>query len=360
MDTLPYHEAPKGREGNFTKKNEPEEGQTPSNSYEVNGFERIGSNTSINSLFDSNEYYCDAFKTNATQTAASSMISTPFLLTLKENILEVEDFNTLISKKLNFNKTIIILVGLPASGKSTISKQLCSYFDQKNFKSKIYNAGDIRRRLKHNSFNSSDFFDPNNLKAKHEREVFATTSLSTLIHDLNQGNISVGFLDATNTTLERRNKIMQYIRETPTRADNVILMDIQCNDQTLINFNISGKAFNADYKGKDYNTSVRDFKERSKHYIKIYDPISEEELASYRGVASLYVQIVNGGKKFKFKDIPGSNEVDIQTENDVLTCLTDFIKNYPEREGKRYFEAVEAFYKSKNNSSSNFKLACDL
>ena len=153
---------------------------------------------------------------------------------------------------------------------------------------------------------------------------------------------------------------MQYIRETPTRADNVILMDIQCNDQTLINFNISGKAFNADYKGKDYNTSVRDFKERSKHYIKIYDPISEEELASYRGVASLYVQIVNGGKKFKFTDIPGSNEVDIQTENDVLTCLTDFIKNYPEREGKRYFEAVEAFYKSKNNSSSNFKLACDL
>ena len=356
MDTFPYHEVPKGREGNFGKKNleinmkkEPEEGQIPINSYGVNAFERIESNASLNSLFDSNEYYCDAFKTNGTQTAASSMISTPFLLTLKENILEVDDFNNLISQKLNFNKTIIILVGLPASGKSTISKQLCSYFDQKNYKSKIYNAGDIRRKLKQNSFNSSDFFDPNNLKAKHEREVFATTSLSTLMHDLNQGNINVGFLDATNTTLERRNKIMQYIRDTPIRLDNVILMDIQCNDQTLINFNISGKAFNADYKGKDYTTSVRDFKERSKHYIKIYEPISEKELASYRDVANLYVQIENGGKKFKFTNISESNEVDFERENDFLTCLTDFIKNYPDKEGKRYFEAVEAFYKGKNN-----------
>lgn len=356
MDTLHYHEALKGRESSSTRKcieinmkKDTEENQTPINSYGGNHFERIGSNTSINSLFDYNEYYCDAFKTNTTQTAASSMISTPFLLTLKENALEVDEFNTLVSQKLNFKRTVIILVGLPASGKSTISKQLCGYFDQKNHKTKIYNAGDIRRRLKHNSFNSSEFFDPNNLKAKYEREVFATTSLSNLMHDLNKGNINVGFLDATNTTLERRNKIMQYIRETPIRVDNVILMDIQCNDETLINFNISGKAFNADYKGKDYNTSVHDFKERAKHYEKIYDPINEKELATYKDVASLYVQIINGGKKFKFTNIGDSNDVDIQADNQIVTHLTNFITKYPEREGKRYFEAVEAFYKSKNN-----------
>lgn len=337
-----HHFPRKGIEINICR--DLDEGMSPTNSYGARDFRRISSSTSINSVFDSHDYYSDNSHKNNTTT--SSSISTPFLLTIKENSLGVEELN-ILAQKLKFNKTIVILVGLPASGKSTISKQLCGFLELKNYKAKIYNAGDIRRKFKHNSFNSSDFFDPKNLKAKYEREIFATTSLSTLLHDLDKGCTNVGFLDATNTTLERRNKIIQYIKDSLVRVDNVIIMDIQCTDENLFNFNISGKAFNADYVGKDYNKSVQDFKERSKHYIKIYDQIGADELASYNDVATCYVKIVNGGKEYKFTNICNSDGSDSRSDSEILAILNDFVKNYPEREGKRYFEAVDAFYKNK-------------
>lgn len=340
---MPYSDNRKyGIESNVKK--EPKELQGGPGSYnsEFEHMKRIGSSNSVDSLFDTYDY---GSKSNVACTSASSMNVTPLTSVRVDGFFEIEELKRRIAQETDAIKTVVLLAGLPASGKSTISKQLCNFLNGRCHKSKIYNAGDIRRRQKGNSFNDSEFFNPDNLQGKYEREMFATTSLNDLMHDLDSGNTSVGFLDATNTTLDRRNKIVQHVRDWSTRA-NVIIIDIKCTDESLVNFNISGKAYNPDYREKNYLESISDFRERARHYSKIYNPITKEEVSTYEDVMSLYVQVTNGGREYKFIN---ANEADLKVpvDNEIIRLLTEFIEGYSTTEGKRYFEAVDAFYKSK-------------
>ena len=55
-------------------------------------------------------------------------------------------------------KLIIIMIGLPARGKSFISQKLHNYFSWKGLVSKIFNAGD-KRRESYDFTNSEEFFN---------------------------------------------------------------------------------------------------------------------------------------------------------------------------------------------------------
>ena len=60
-----------------------------------------------------------------------------------------------------------MLVGLPASGKSTICKQFQEFINENSeYNAQIYNAGDVRRRRSASEFNDAQFFDPNNEQGK--------------------------------------------------------------------------------------------------------------------------------------------------------------------------------------------------
>ena len=64
-------------------------------------------------------------------------------------------------------KLILLLVGLPASGKSTICKQFQEFINENSeYNAQIYNAGDVRRRRSASEFNDAQFFDPNNEQGK--------------------------------------------------------------------------------------------------------------------------------------------------------------------------------------------------
>lgn len=114
-------------------------------------------------------------------------------------------------------------------------------------------------------------------------------------------------------------------------------MEVQCNDDRLLNFNINGKAHNLDYKEKNYLSSISDFKLRSEHYYKIYEPITTEELKSYP--ISMYLKVVNGGEFLE------NSLVDEEfQEEEIFDKIRAFEMDYFESEGKRYYEAVDAFY----------------
>lgn len=302
---------------------------TPSNvsSYSSSLNLRSMSTTSMNSLFDYNP-----------TTQASTVADTPnnaSSTTQINQLIRINDLHDLIHRKLS-NKTIIMLVGLPASGKSTISKQLCQYLNDNNIKSDIYNAGNTRRSQRQSS--NSEFFNPSNTSAKAERELYANMTMNNLLHDLEHDIVNVGFLDATNTTKERRARMLSIIKKSGVQVENVIILDIQCNDEQLLNFNICGKAHNDDYKDVAYKDFIEDFKERTKHYFKVYEPVITEELNSLKDI-SVYAKVLNGGQDYSV------NYVHPQARtNATIHHITDFLENYYNTEGKRYFEAVDAFY----------------
>ncbi|EGW35262.1 uncharacterized protein SPAPADRAFT_58473 [Spathaspora passalidarum NRRL Y-27907] len=295
------------------------------------------SETSINSLFD------------APNTLPSTTTITPVVSKTDFKPLTEFEFSSIINTKLNIQqqlqknipqtdeKLVVILVGLPASGKSTICTQLKNFINKSTiYQAQIFNAGDVRRR--NSCFNDAAFFDPSNEQGKKDRELYATITVSNLINSLNNNAIQVGFLDATNTTVDRRKRMIDTVMKEAKGNVKVIIFDVQCNDAKYLNFNINGKAGNNDYRGTDYSAAIADFKKRTEHYIKMYQPVTQEELQNLP--LALYMKVVNAGETFDLANV----EPEFQADSYWYKILNEFKEHYYENEGRRYKQAVDRWY----------------
>lgn len=282
-----------------------------------------------------------ALSSNASTTSLDSLFSrfdapsaslTPILL-LPQPLIKAQDVSDLLQKRIQL-KTVVMLVGLPASGKSTICKQLAVHLQLHNYKSCIYNAGNMRRMMKQ-TFSDAEYFNPDNEQATKQRELFATVSMGNMLEDLRQNRINVGFLDATNTTRARRQRMLNIIRQLDISFSNVIVLDISCTDERLLAYNINGKAFNVDYCGRNAADSIADFRQRSKHYFKVYEPVEAAELESYADVVSAYSSIENA-KTVSF--------VADNISDDACGLFREFVTSYFETHGEAYHAAVDGFW----------------
>lgn len=258
--------------------------------------------TSVNSLFES-----------LAQTAVTSVAMSP--ISTYDNIIE--------------GKNIIIVVGLPACGKSTISNMLTEYLNAyTTYKCKIFNCGRVRRKT--SEFHNHEFFDPNNEIFKLKREMIAMVTLNNLINELNDGTINVGILDATNTTIERRNNVVNLIHQRLGEdLDNLIILDIQCNNAKLVEYNIVSKTTNDDYKNQDFDKSIQDFSMRLENYRRAYQPITQQELEMYKELSS-YIVVENGGG-CKFNNY---------TKNEFVRIMNEYFEGYSKYESVLYRKKV--------------------
>ncbi|CAK7271480.1 6-phosphofructo-2-kinase [Sporothrix epigloea] len=245
-------------------------------------------------------------------------------------------------------KLVIIMVGLPARGKSYITKKIQRYLSWQQHNTRIFNVGNRRRiaagvlspsshishshlanghpdaplqqvasillngsrgvqieeptRLDLNSSNgpegdermdqSAKFFDPKNETASKLREQVALDTLDELIDYLINGNGSVGILDATNSTLHRRQLLVDRVKEREPRL-GILFIESICNDNDLLEANMRLKLSGPDYKNKNPSKSLEDFKARVAAYQSAYEPIGEyEEKHDLQ-----YIQIIDVGRK---------------------------------------------------------------
>lgn len=109
---------------------------------------------------------------------------------------------------------------------------------------------------------SATFFDPANKAAAELREKVAMETLDELLdYILNRGG-SVGILDATNSTLERRKAVVDRVREVAGKELGVLFLESECHDQQLLEANMRLKLSGPDYKGQDPVKALEDFKKR--------------------------------------------------------------------------------------------------
>ncbi|KAF1353194.1 6-phosphofructo-2-kinase [Delphinella strobiligena] len=263
-------------------------------------------------------------------------------------------------------KLVIVMVGLPARGKSYITKKLARYLNWLQHDTKIFNVGERRRvaaggpntlekekskdhkpamsmsgpagsSVGGNATNGTDkdgdegqepdehmpdltkistpvdenddelmeqsanFFDPSNKKAALIREQCAMDTLDELLYYIMEGNGSVGILDATNSTLERRKVIMKRIREKAGPELNVLFLESRCVDETLLESNMRLKLSGPDYKDKDPEKSLEDFKKRVAIYEKNYVPLGDHEEKENMP----YIQMIDVGRKVISHQIRG-------------------------------------------------------
>ncbi|KAF2857137.1 bifunctional 6-phosphofructo-2-kinase/fructose-2,6-bisphosphate 2-phosphatase [Piedraia hortae CBS 480.64] len=198
------------------------------------------------------------------------------------------------------SKLVIVMVGLPARGKSYITKKLARYLNWLQHDTRIFNVGERRRQDGKDEQNAA-WFDPDNKKASAVREQLARETLDELLNYILNQNGSVGILDATNSTMERRKMVMDCIRERAGPDLNVLFLESRCVDQDLLEANMRLKLNGPDYKGMDPHVALADFKQRVKAYEKAYVPLGDYEEKHNMP----YIQMIDVGRKVISHQIKG-------------------------------------------------------
>ncbi|KAF2219330.1 6-phosphofructo-2-kinase-domain-containing protein [Elsinoe ampelina] len=148
---------------------------------------------------------------------------------------------------------------------------------------------------------SASFFDPTNKKAALIREQVAMETLDELLDYILDGNGSVGILDATNSTLERRKAVTRRIRERAGEELNVLFLESRCINEHILESNMRLKLSGPDYKDKDPVAALEDFKKRVKLYEKSYIPLGDYEEENDMP----YIQMIDVGRKIISHQIKG-------------------------------------------------------
>lgn len=333
----------------------------PSNSSSDDHLQRLNTNDSINSLFSRNDS-SSPMTTNLTP-CLSGLISPlpPTFQTDKETFNDALSFAlaklpsdqgqpTSINKltttpacELSINsKWCIVLVGLPAAGKSSICRNLKAYASQTfgdATKIDFFNAGHYRRQYSDCTKQQSSYFDFNNKDAKSQREEFARMALDHLLNSLANSQIDIGIFDATNSTRERRDYIMDTIQQKEAKTGikiNTILLHVKCTNPQFWRFNVEGKTTGPDYVNCDRDAAVEDFLKRAKLYQDAFEVITKEEISTREEL--VYMEIDNIGKNVRIN--PNGFNAD---EDFVFTELTKFVEKYYDSHGKEYEQKVREF-----------------
>lgn len=233
------------------------------------------------------------------------------------------------------SKLVIVMVGLPARGKSYITNKLTRYLNWLQHDCRVFNVGNTRRNDKENNagpetkplpdtntpnneistpppsvtnakttptVHTADFFSPDNKSSNSLREKWAMDTLDQLLNYVVDGSGSVGIFDATNSTKKRRLKILKKIKERTNGELKVLFLESICSDPAIIESNIRLKLSGPDYRSMDPEVALKDFVGRLHNYEKAYETIDEEE-ESAPGLQ--YVKMIDVGKKVVSYNIQG-------------------------------------------------------
>ncbi|XP_031421906.1 6-phosphofructo-2-kinase/fructose-2,6-bisphosphatase 1 isoform X2 [Clupea harengus] len=185
--------------------------------------------------------------------------------------------------------TIIVMVGLPARGKTYISRKLTRYLNWIGVTTSVFNLGQYRREAV--QFKNYEFFRPDNEEAMKMRRDFASNALKDIVNYFSSEQGQVAVFDATNTTRERRAVILSFAKE---KGYKVFFVESVCDDVDIIEQNIMQvKLSSPDYENTDKEEALEDFRKRIDCYRMTYVPIDDSKDKNLS-----YIKIFNVGSRY--------------------------------------------------------------
>ncbi|KAL6852889.1 Fructose-2,6-bisphosphatase [Amphichorda felina] len=177
-----------------------------------------------------------------------------------------------IGVQVEDTKICVVMVGLPARGKSFIAQKAQRYLQWLSIPAKVFNVGNYRRNDAPQP--TADFFDMNNAEGERKRRAAAEAAVADMLAWFRRDGGVVGILDATNSTKERR----KWVIDTCSgHGIEVLFVESKCDDEDLIMANIRDvKTTSPDYRGQDPEKAAQDFRNRIKMYEKIYKTIDDD------------------------------------------------------------------------------------
>ncbi|AAW41133.1 cytoplasm protein, putative [Cryptococcus deneoformans JEC21] len=193
---------------------------------------------------------------------------------------------------------LIVTVGLPARGKTHISRALERYLRWLGVKTRVYSIGDYRRKVLGGAHNvPHDYFQTKTprseatnalrrrIKAELEDQImdFFTQGGQVVIYDANNGSVA-----------ERKITSEKF----GNRGVHVIYLESLCDQEDIITANIrSVKLSSPDYAGWDAEKAVADYWERIRDQAAVYDTVTADE--------GPFIKVMNVGERIEVNRIEG-------------------------------------------------------
>ncbi|KAK2086419.1 6-phosphofructo-2-kinase/fructose-2,6-bisphosphatase 2 [Saguinus oedipus] len=242
------------------------------------------------------------------------LLTTRVTLSTCQTLLGNSSFRAWASYMTN-SPTLIVMIGLPARGKTYVSKKLTRYLNWIGVPTKVFNLG-VYRREAVKSYKSYDFFRHDNEEAMKIRKQCALVALEDVKAYLTEENGQIAVFDATNTTRERRDMILNFAEQN---AFKVFFVESVCDDPDVIAANILGhrmgegvlnewsanvpvkgdfygevKVSSPDYPERNRENVMEDFLKRIECYKVTYRPLDPD---NYDKDLS-FIKVINVGQRF--------------------------------------------------------------
>uniref|UniRef100_A0A671NV78 6-phosphofructo-2-kinase/fructose-2,6-bisphosphatase 3-like n=1 Tax=Sinocyclocheilus anshuiensis TaxID=1608454 RepID=A0A671NV78_9TELE len=169
--------------------------------------------------------------------------------------------------------TVIVMVGLPARGKTYISRKLTRYLNWIGIPTKVFNVGEYRREaVKH--YSTYDFFKSDNEDAVKIRQQCALAALRDV---------------KTYLTEEEGQVAVKQILTA------IFFIESVCDDPNVIACNIlEVKVSSPDYQDCNKTDAMEDFKKRIECYRMNYQPLDPDQYDKNLS----FIKVIDVGRRF--------------------------------------------------------------
>lgn len=204
-------------------------------------------------------------------------------------------------------KLCVILVGLPARGKTHHSVALTRYLRWLGVKTHAFHLGDYRRKCLNQMGPDfvvpDDYFTPTpKLQSTIDfRERVLSNCMTDILTFLNQEGGQVAIYDAVNATAKHRKRLV----EEYFKPKNIGVLFVECiaTDDRLVARNVRDvKLSSPDYQGVDYKDAVRNYLKRIELGIPNYETMGSQADENEQHLS--YVKLINGTKQIKLNKAP--------------------------------------------------------
>lgn len=167
-------------------------------------------------------------------------------------------------------KVCLVLVGLPARGKSTLALRLRDGLEAEGVNARIFNNGVLRRIYYGEASSEPWFYDPANPEGNKARDELSRMNIQSAREFLGDGG-HVAILDATNASRSRRALLENELAGIP-------ILYIECvnEDRDLLAASIQRKVRLPEFARMSRAEAIKHFKQRIEYYASIYAPLGEE------------------------------------------------------------------------------------
>lgn len=167
-------------------------------------------------------------------------------------------------------KACLVLVGLPARGKSTLALRLRDGLEAEGVTTRIFNNGVLRRVHYGEASSEPWFYDPHNAEGNKARDELSRMNMLAARQFLDEGG-HVAILDATNASRERREMLEEKLQGIP-----VLYIECVNDDKDLVAASIQRKIRLPEFARMSRDEAMRRFEQRIEYYTSIYAPLCRE------------------------------------------------------------------------------------